>query len=119
MQEARVALPEPPPARTDATAVSDSLTIQEAVDAEVIVPLLPAAHLGSTSIPFIARVPKIEATAATEADGVDWAALGRPPAAVGTAVARVGTATGLAASRAGTSVSRFFKNGGLAFARSF
>ena len=117
--EARVRLPEPPPARTDATAVSDSLTIQEGVAAEVTVPILPAAHLGSKSIPFIARVPKIEATAATEADGVDWAALGRSSAVVGTAVARAGTATGLAASRAGTSVSRFFKNGGLVFARSF
>lgn len=118
-QEARVSLPEPPPARTDAAAVSDSLTIQEGVAAEVTVPILAAAHLGSISIPLIARVPKIEAPAAPEADGVDWAALARPPAAVGTAVARAGTATGLAASRAGTSVSRFFKNGGLAFARSF
>lgn len=117
-QEARLSLPEPQAAGTDAIPVSDLVTIQESGAAEATVPPLAAAHLGSISIPFIG-VPKIEATAATEADGVDWAALGRPPVAVGTAVARAGTATGLAASRAGTSVSRFFKNGGLAFARSF
>jgi bla regulator protein blaR1 len=118
--EARVALPELPHVRTDPTTVSDSLTIQEVVRAEVTVPLLPAVHLGSTSIPFIAAgVPKIESTATPEPEGVDWAALGRPTAAIGIAVARAGTATGLAASRAGTSVSRFFRNGGVAFARSF
>ena len=120
VQEARVALPEPPHVRTDPATVSDSLTIQEVVRAEVTVPLLPAVHLGSTSIPFIAAgVPKIESTATAEPEGVDWAALGRPTAAIGIAVARAGTATGLAASRAGTSVSRFFRNGGVAFARSF
>jgi BlaR1 peptidase M56 len=119
VQEAPVASPEPPQAGTETSTVSDSLTIQEGVAPEVVTPVVATAHLGSTAIPFIARIPKIEATAATEADGVDWAALGRPPAAIGTAVARAGTATGLAASRAGTSVSRFFKNGGLAFARSF
>jgi hypothetical protein len=75
--------------------------------------------LGSTSIPFLARVPTVESTPTAEAGGVDWAALGRPPTVAGVAVARAGTATGLAASKAGTSVSRFFKNGGLAIARSF
>jgi beta-lactamase regulating signal transducer with metallopeptidase domain len=119
-QEARVALPdEPPHVRTDPITVSDSPTIQDVVRAEVTVPLLPAVHLGSTTIPFIAGVPQIEATATAEPEGFDWAALGRPSAAIGIAVARASTATGLAASRAGTSVSRFFRNGGVAFARSF
>jgi beta-lactamase regulating signal transducer with metallopeptidase domain len=76
-------------------------------------------HLGSTSISFVARVPSVESSASQEADGIDWGAFGRRPAAAGTSVARAGTATGVAASRAGTSVGRFFKNGGLAIARSF
>jgi len=119
VQEARVSLPEPPAAGSQFSAVRDSVTIHESVAADVTVPPLAAVHLGSISIPFIARVPTIESTATAEPEGVDWAALGRPPVAIGTAVARAGTATGLAASRAGTSVSRFFKSGGLAFARSF
>jgi hypothetical protein len=117
--EARVRLPEPPQAGSDITGASNSVTIHEGVAAEVTVPVLAAAHLRSRSIPFIAHVPKVETTATAEPEGVDWAAWGRPPAAAGLAVARAGTVTGLAASKAGTSVSRFFKNGGLAIARSF
>jgi beta-lactamase regulating signal transducer with metallopeptidase domain len=86
-----------------------------------------AEHLASTSIPFLVRVPVTQPAAVPvtqpaaprEADGIDWSALGRTSAAAGIAVGKAGTATGLAASRAGTSVGRFFKSGGLAFARSF
>ena len=117
--EALVAVPEPVQVSTEATAPGDSVTIHDAVTPEVPAPVVASAHLGSTSIPFLARVPKIESRPTAEADGVAWAALGRPSVVAGVAVARAGTATGLAASKAGTSVSRFFKNGGLAIARSF
>jgi len=89
------------------------------VTASVNTPSAAPEHLGSTSISFVARVPSVHSSAAHEADGVDWGAFGRRPAAAGTSVAKAGTATGVAASRAGTSVGRFFKNGGLAIARSF
>jgi bla regulator protein blaR1 len=84
-------------------------------------PTVASDHLSSRSIPWVVRIPNVESINASgaEADGVDWAALGRTSAAVGIAVAKAGTATGLAASRASTSVSRFFKNGGIALARSF
>ena len=108
-----------PQASTEASAASDVATVQDAVAPEVTAPVVASAHLGSTSIPFLARVPTVESTPTAEAGGVDWAALGRPPTVAGEAVARASTATGLAASKAGTSVSRFFKNGGLAIARSF
>src|SRR5262245_5720061 len=104
---------------TEAIATSDSIAVHDTVTPDVPAPVVAAARLGSTSIPFVARVPKLESTSTPEQDGVDWAAMGRPPAAAGVAVARAGTATGIAASRAGTSMSRFFKNGGLAIARSF
>jgi hypothetical protein len=85
------------------------------------VPSVHADQLSSTPIPLLARIPDVESMggSAAEANGVDWVALGRTSAAAGMAVAKAGTATGLAASRAGTSVSRFFRNGGLAIARSF
>ena len=118
-QQALVARPEPAQASTEASATSDVATVRDAVAPEVTSPVVASAHLGSTSIPFLARVPTVESTPTAEAGGVDWAALGRPPTVAGVAVARAGTATGLAASKAGTSVSRFFKNGGLAIARSF
>jgi bla regulator protein blaR1 len=84
-------------------------------------PTVPSDHLSSRSIPLLVRTPDVESLrgSGAEADGLDWAALGRTSAAVGIAVAKAGTATGLAASRASTSVSRFFKNGGIALARSF
>jgi bla regulator protein blaR1 len=92
-----------------------------------IIPSVAAEHLGSTSIPFLVRVPVTQPAAvpvpqpaaAREADGMDWSVLGRTSVVAGIAVGKAGTATGLAASRAGTSVGRFFKSGGLALARSF
>jgi len=82
---------------------------------------VPSDHLSSSSIPLLMPIPDVESLrgSGAEAEGVDWAALGRTSAAAGIAVAKAGTATGLAASRASTSVSRFFKNGGIAIARSF
>ena len=116
----RPALPEAEPPVTVANiGMSHPASVQDAVASAA--PVVDAAppHLGSTSIPFLARVPHLESAPGPAPDGVDWAAVGRRSAAAGSAVGRAGTATGLAASRAGTSVSRFFKNGGLAIARSF
>jgi beta-lactamase regulating signal transducer with metallopeptidase domain len=119
VQQAPVALPEPVPVSIQASVPNDSVAVHDVVTPEVTAPVVASAHLGSTSIPFLARVPQVESTPTAEVGGVDWAALGRPPTVAGVAVARAGTATGLAASKASMSVSRFFKNGGLAIARSF
>jgi predicted transcriptional regulator len=83
-------------------------------------PTAPSDHLSSRAIPLLVRIPDVESRGGSgpEADGIDWAALGRASAAAGIAVAKAGAATGLAASRASSSVSRFFKNGGIAIARS-
>jgi hypothetical protein len=114
-----VALLELMPVRMRANVPNDSVAVHEVLPAEVTVPVMAPAHLRSTSIPFLARVPTVAARPTADAEGIDWAAWGRPPAVAGVAVARASTATGWAASKAGTSVSRFFKNGGLAIARSF
>jgi hypothetical protein len=84
-------------------------------------PAILSDHLSSRSIALLVRIPDVESIggSAAEAEGIDWAALGRTSAAAGIAIAKAGTASGLAASRASTSVSRFFKNGGIAIARSF
>jgi hypothetical protein len=119
VQQALVALPEPAQVSIEARVPSDSVAVHDAIIPEVTAPIVASAHLASTSIPFLARVPRVESAPTVEADSVDWAALGRPSVVAGVAVTRAGTATGLAASKAGTSVSRFFKNGGLAIARSF
>jgi beta-lactamase regulating signal transducer with metallopeptidase domain len=119
VEQAPVALPDPVPVSIQASVLNDSVAVRDAITPEVTAPVVASAHLASTSIPFIARVPQVESAPTAEAGGVDWAALGRPPTVAGLAIARAGTATGVAASKAGTAVSRFFKNGGLAFARSF
>src|SRR5262249_49814966 len=76
---APVALSEPTAVTVDGT--SPSAIAQESVS-HVIVPSSEsvfAEHLGSRSIPFLVRIPELESTASSqvEADGVDWAALGR------------------------------------------
>lgn len=78
-------------------------------------------HLSSKAIALFVRIPDVASMSGSgaEPDSVDWTALGRTSAAAGIAVAKTGAATGLAASRASTAVSRFFKNGGIAIARSF
>jgi hypothetical protein len=119
VQQAPVALPEPAPVSIQPSVTNDGVAVRDAITPEVTAPVVASAHLSSTTIPFLARVPQVEFTPTTETGGVDWAALGRPPTVAGLAIARAGTATGVAASKAGTAVSRFFKNGGLAFARSF
>jgi hypothetical protein len=111
--------------RERATTANSSAVVHET--ASVSIHGVAKEHLGSTSIPFLARVPVTEPAvvpvtqpaATREADGVDWSVLGRTSIVAGLAVGKAGTATGLAASRAGTSVGRFFKSGGLALAKSF
>jgi beta-lactamase regulating signal transducer with metallopeptidase domain len=119
---ASVAGTTPVPQATAAPVPAGPSATQDVTPIDAAPSTVNVAALNATPIAFAARIPRIESASASvseRGEGVDWAALGWPPAAAGIAFARAGTATGTAASRAGTSVGRFLKNGGLALARSF
>ena len=65
---------------------------------------------------MLVTLPRVEPGQEQEQSDVNRLSLGDRTVAMGIAAA---TSTGMTASRAGTSIGRFFKNGGLAIAKSF
>jgi len=105
---------EPSPDNADAVAgPAAELTIPEPVQQ------VASAELTSRPIAVLVALPLVEPRGEQERSDVNWSSLGDRTAAMGIAAAQAATSAGVTASRAGTSVGRFFKNRGLAIAKSF